>query len=393
MPRPSRLPAYPPRPHSSGQARIVYRGKTYYLGVHGSDTSRREYARVVGELATGVPAVPHWPGKPVSVARLVELWLQDARQKRGPACKEIREVGRALMVLVRLHGKLQAATFGVPHLAMVRDSMATGQWMTDEEREKRRARRQPVGWCRNQVNHAVVRVRTVWRWAEQAGLVPEGRWNHLRSLAPLDGRNLQVRSTAAREPATRQQLDAVLPVVAPVVAAMAELQWESGMRPGEVCRMTAGAIDRAGPHGCWLYRLERDKGSWRTPGEAPAPVVLNERCQEIIEPWLRAARSPGDYLFPPSRRRQNAHYTEFSYAQAIRRGCDQAGVKRFSPYQLRHAAKARIEAEFGENVARQILRQRSIESTRQYARKIDTDAAARAMKSPQPTSQRTGQAG
>jgi hypothetical protein len=48
------FPAYPKKAHASGQARIRFRGRDYYLGKFGSE----EYARLVGDLANKPDAAP-----------------------------------------------------------------------------------------------------------------------------------------------------------------------------------------------------------------------------------------------------------------------------------------------------------------------------------------------
>jgi hypothetical protein len=48
------------------------------------------------------------------------------------------------------------------------------------------------------------------------------------------------------KPAPEEHIDAILPHLTPSVRAMVEVQRLTGMRPGEVCRMTTGPIDRTG---------------------------------------------------------------------------------------------------------------------------------------------------
>ena len=84
------------------------------------------------------------------------------------------------------------------------------------------------------------------------------------------------------------------------------------------------------------------------------------------------------YVFPPRRRRKHRHYTAFSYAQAVRRACERAGVK-VVPYGGRHAAKMRIERAAGADAARAVLGQTSIQSTQHYG-ELDVAHAAEVMR-------------
>jgi integrase len=152
------------------------------------------------------------------------------------------------------------------------------------------------------------------------------------------------------------------------VAAMAELQWWVGLRPSEVVRMRVSDVDTAGD--VWLYRLDAHKGSWRGDDYAGEVVPLGPECQRVLRPWIDAARHRGAdaYLFQPSRKRKHACYTVASYNRAIARACAEAGVAHFSPYQIRHSAKKRIEEEVSTAAASAILRHRSLETTKRYAR-------------------------
>lgn len=71
-----KIPSYPRRPHRSGQARITVHKKDIYLGRWGSKESKKEYARIVAELAAENPS-PSPPIDPsrMTVDRLCALFL------------------------------------------------------------------------------------------------------------------------------------------------------------------------------------------------------------------------------------------------------------------------------------------------------------------------------
>src|SRR6185312_8596129 len=105
MPRAPRFPAYPAKSHSTGQARIRIAGKDYYLGVHGSEGSRQEYARLAAEFAAGT--LGQAPPRPRSkrggtVDDVIAAWLVASEAERGDT-KERTEIKRALLVLSRVH--------------------------------------------------------------------------------------------------------------------------------------------------------------------------------------------------------------------------------------------------------------------------------------------------
>lgn len=378
----SPFPAYPKKPHKTGQARVKLRGRDVYLGVWDSPESRAEYARRAAEFASGQPSAAPPPTRDgLTVAEVIARWIVFAKEEyKGRP--EGRNFGRPLTVLDRLFGPTPAAAFDSERLETVQLAMASGSWQNDAERARLKKHRQSPGWCRNIVNRNVTRIRTVWRWAERKGLVPKGSWENLRTLPGLSKKSGRVRHTKQRREVTWEQVKAVLEVVAPPVAAMLELQWHSGMRPSEVARMRVGDVDQAGPEGFWLYILKGHKNAWRDGEDECEAVVLGLECQRVLKPWLEAARSRGEdaYVFCPSRRRKNKLYTKNTYAQAVRRACDQLGVPRWTPYAIRHAAKQRITRLCGLDHARAMLRQRSLGTTNDYGKQVDLHLQVEAAK-------------
>ncbi len=60
-------------------------------------------------------------------------------------------------------------------------------------------------------------------------------------------------------------------------------------------------------------------------------------------------------------------YDVNAYRRAVARGCDVAGIDRWSPNQLRHTAATRIRQEFGIEAAQAVLGHRLLETTQVYA--------------------------
>jgi hypothetical protein len=121
--RPSRIPSY--RLHkSSGQAIIVIRGKTIYLGRHGSLESKAEYKRILAEwLAQGASSPPSGagsspgskPGADLTVSELIlEYWAfaKDYYRKNGEPTSQIEQIKHALGALRQLYGPRPPRTSG-----------------------------------------------------------------------------------------------------------------------------------------------------------------------------------------------------------------------------------------------------------------------------------------
>jgi integrase len=150
-------------------------------------------------------------------------------------------------------------------------------------------------------------------------------------------------------------------------------------------------IDRSGP--VWEYRPASHKSDHRGDGgEASDRVVfLGPQAQAALAPFVAGAG--GGYLFSP-RRAQRARvrerglagpgaprgerYSVGGYRQEVRRGCDRAGVPRWVPLQLRHAAGTEIRRLFGLERAQAVLGHRELGVTQVYA-EVDREAARAVM--------------
>lgn len=345
------------------------------LGPTGSHQARENYLHRVAELEKGLYERANRQTT-LTVKDAAAEFVRAANQEYPPTSQEPENLRLSLKPVWILFGSLPVADFGPDQLRIVQAAMADGSWMSESDKAEYRRRKIPIGWCRNVVNRRVVRVRTAWRWLEERRLAPPGSWVALKCVRCLKKTARNVRHTPKRKPTSREDLDLVLPHCSPPVAAMIELQWLAGMRSKEVRLMRGEEIEAGGE--VWRYMPGTHKNDWRE--DAPARVVaLGPQCQEIMRPWLRTS----GYLFRTLASRvgkdgpkyTEAPYTTFSYAQAVRRACDKAGVK-ILPYQNRHAAKQRVTRAFGLDGARAYLGQKSLGTTNEYASQIDMDHAS-----------------
>lgn len=363
------FPAYPKKPHATGLARVRIRGKDFYLGKFGSEESRREYARLAAEFAANPVIQPPPKSKPskITIGDMVSLWVQ------VHGGREAEQVAGALKPLLRMHGHEQAGDFSAAKLEDLREAMIDCTWMSKEEKAERIRRKKLPGWSRNHVNHQIGRIKRVFRWAERKGYVPRGTWEHLRTLPRLE-KDSRARRNSKRKPVDESVVEKTLPYMPFMVQSMVRVELATGMRPSELVKMKAGDVDRTGD--VWLYRLTEfktdgldDAAEWQT-------VVMGPDAQAALGPWLDAAglRGPDSpvWVYGLSKPRI---VTAEAYYQAIVEACNRAGVPRWTPYQCRHSAKRRAEQAGGEQGARAFLRQRAIESTRQYADAQDIELA------------------
>jgi integrase len=107
-----------------------------------------------------------------------------------------------------------------------------------------------------------------------------------------------------------------------------------------------------------FVRAESDR-AWFRPCDVVEAMHAESRKRHAL-----ARRAKGQPLWPKhmarvrSKRKGAAaqlvagtEYTTNAIGHAIRRACDAAGIPRFGPHSLRHAAASRIYAELGEDAA------------------------------------------
>lgn len=364
---------WPPRvyPHApSGRERIRVDGVDYWLGPIGSDEARREYGRLVKELSEGggpptKKADTGWPTLLAVVSAFVENHL--------PGCS-VKEQGHYRhMVAVLLaggRGKMRSDRFDVAELAKVRDEMMRAPRRTSFASRAEGADAQEGCWSRNHVNRQVVRLRTMWRWAEERGHAPKGSWAHLRTLRSIAAHDRSARHTARVRPAYEAELDAVTARIgSKAVKAMLRLQWLTGMRSGELRQMRPCDIDRT--NDVWLYRPKRHKNAWRGQERV---VPLGAAAQLLLGPLLEGLDAE-QLVF---RTRKGGPITSPAYGQITARAAKKVGLNWLRPYCFRHGAKQRITRESGLDAARAMLGQKHIGTTNDYGDALDLSLAIEA---------------
>ncbi len=396
MPRPrNSVPTY--RLHrQSAQAIVTVRDaddrpRDVLLGPYGSPESKAAYARIVAE-ARASPAASQ--ASPVAPARdltvnevLLAFWehaQQHYRRADGTATNELTEYRLALRPVRQLYGHARAAEFGPRALKSARAAMVD------------------AGLSRPVVNRRVGRLKRVFKWAASEELIPVATF---QALATVGG--LQRGRTTAREPEPvlpvgEAVVDATLPHLMSVVAAMVRFQRLTGCRPQDVCGLRGDAIERAGA--VWVFRPGQHKGAWR--GKA-REVRIGPRAQAVIAPFLD--RPDGGYLFRPSdsraehlagrraarkaklwpshvthqalkrastpSRAPGGKYTTSAYGRSVARASAKAGVPAWHPNQLRHAFATEVRRRFGLEAAQVLLGHARADVTQVYAERDATLAA------------------
>lgn len=323
-------PCPPLRPHPGGQAVVRWRANgarhSRYMGPWGSDEAAAAYQRFQAEWAAGqIHAAGSVDG--LGVAELVQRWLawcEGEYRKGGGITSEVHCCRAASAVLVALYGPNPAAEFGPLELRAVRAAMVKKKW------------------ARRTINLHCSRVVRCFKWGAGFGLVPAAVWQALTAVEWLKAGRSEAREPGKKKPADPDTVLKTLRHLSPdpkrraVLADMIAAQQLTGMRPGEVCEMRAGDIDRSADVWVYTVRPEVNKNEHR---DKPQRYYLGPRAQEVIRRHLDGAGEAGRvFRLPPRGTPVSRNY----YGLSIRLACDAAGVKRWAPHQLRHSLATEV---------------------------------------------------
>lgn len=312
-------------------------------GLANSAESKEAYRRALNDYLRRHAKAKADGQRPVwaqSVADLVMAWLDHCQayyaHTANTRSNTYDNCCHAVRPLLVAFGGLPVADFGPEELRQVRDVMIRGGWHTESMKK-------PASpWARTYVNGQANKLKLLFRWGLERGLVPPENQAMIAAVPPLKKGRTLARETPAVEPVSEEVVAATLPHLPTVVRAMVELHRLTGMRSDNLCSMRPMDIDRSGD--VWIYRPAVHKGSH---DERSLSVPLGPRCQEILRPYLlRPADSP---CFSPrtatartakkhGRRAPGTRYTTGTYRNAIRRVCLKHDIPLWHPHQLRHVA-------------------------------------------------------
>lgn len=405
-------PAYC-RHKASGQAVVTLSGKDIYLGPFGSKASQAEYDRVLAEWLGNGRQIEKLTGD-YSIAEVAAQFWQHIQtyyvKPDGTPTSERKSFQMAMAPLIRLYGRTPAEKFGPLALETVRNAMIE------------------QGWCRKHVNDQIARVKMLFGWAVSKQLVNPMVHHGLTTVKALKKGRSKARESPPVKPIPAATVDLTMPKMSPTIQAMVQLQLLTGCRPGELCQMRTGDLDRSGE--VWEYR----PGSHKTEHHGIERLIhIGQRAQKWLTPFLkldpsahcfspreaeakrRAAQhearvtpihqgnSPGTNAKKRPKLRPGSCYTVASYRRAIARACDAAfppaeplarldgesakawaarltpeqrkelakwqGDHRWHPHRLRHTAATVIRKEFGIESAQHVLGHSTPNMTLVYAEK------------------------
>ncbi|MCC6653327.1 MAG: tyrosine-type recombinase/integrase [Candidatus Eisenbacteria bacterium] len=395
MPRTNQPPKYRhrtidgnSRAYLTLRCRATGRTKDFNLGPYDSPASRQLYHRLVAEweangrarIGSGTPQAERRQLRPRSeptvAVILAEFIESDAWKQLGP--REQSHYRPVIKLTARLYGESMISDFGPNSLRLLRNEMLRGEPAPPPGVEAGE-RKQRGPWGPRYTSSQIGRLRRIFKWAVSRELVSATHLAGLKTLEPLRLPPLQQRTI------TVERINAIRPYLSAQVWVMVELQRLTGMRPGEVMLMRPCDVDRSAD--VWEYRPATHKNTWRGKRRI---IVLGPEAQAVLTPFLlRAAdaycfspaevveslhqrraeqrktpagrgNSPGTNRSANPKRKPRDRYDAGAYGHAVARACRAAGVKPWTPYQLRHTAATQITRAAGLEAASVILGHSSV---------------------------------
>lgn len=338
-----RIPRY--RLHKARNLAVVtINGRDHYLGPYGSVESRQKYGELIALHAAGRDIeLKEEPLAFVSVSEVVLAFMTHAEThyvKNGQLTDEYACLKSAACPLVELYGKTDASKFNGPALKAVRMRMID------------------LGWSRRYINKSVGRIRLMFRHAVSDDLVPPDVLAKLEAVAPL----LKGRTAAVELPPRTQVPDSHIQAVRDDVNEhtrdLIDLALFTGARPGELCNLTGGMLDRSSD--VWTANLADHKmqhlGKTRI-------IAFGPQAQWILRKYLKA--DPQRRLFPITRK---------TFSQNLKNACERLGLPHFTGHWLRHTAATDVRKDFGLDAAQAVMDHSDVKTTQIYAH-IDNQLA------------------
>lgn len=263
------------------------------------------------------------------------------KRQDGTPTSEQASIPLSLRALLDLYGETPVTALTHADMIRVRDTIIS--WNT---------------CSRSTVNFYMARIRRMWAWALDEGLIGAQVKAELSQVQPM-----KPHRTALREPvpvlaAPDDVVDAVCKVAPANFADMVRVHRLTGMRPEEVCAMRWEHIDTSRKP--WIYRPPFFKTQWRGMIRA---VLIGPKARKILAKY-RDNDFDG-YPFSPARliadgfkggRAQAASiptkrgitcWITGTYTIALRTYCVKAKCAVWTANRLRHSFATQVRREFG----------------------------------------------
>lgn len=384
---PVKPPSY--RRHANNIGFVAINRKRYYFpGPYNSPESKKAYwdflkANCGVEHVTQVTKPKRRGG--VLLTELADYFLEHAKSYYGSSKKtELPYYRRVLVKVIEKYGDMPVSDFGPLRLAEFRDWLAaTGHIRQNVNKLGEVTSERKYYLSRNTVNHLIADLKRVFKWGLTQELIAADQWVALQAVPGLKAGRSPAKEPKPRTAVDWKDVEAIFPHVSPVVKAMILVQWYTGCRPQNVCQLRPREIDRT--ESPWIWKPEHHKGKWRGQDLV---IFIGPRAQEALLPFLD--RDPNSYCFSPkeasNKKQAKDCYNSGTYGQAVAHGLAGlslgeikkpysrpkfrvAGIRYWTPHQLRHAKAQLVRDELGIEAAQAVLGHSSLHATQIYAKR------------------------
>jgi integrase len=372
---------------ATGQAFVELGGRRFYLGKHGSKSSKEEYERRIAEhLANGRKIPPTQTKTGISCQELAIHFLEWAEDYYMSQPKSFAHVRKAMEFLVKHYGRESVDKFSPMSLVYLQKKLVEH------------------GYARPMVNRYVGVIKRAFKHGAKFGWAEP---NTSYALQVVD--NLKKGRTKAHEfrvikPVDPDVFEKTLAELPKRVADMCRIQRNSTMRPQDVCNLRACDIDRSGD--VWIYRPPAHKTAYL--GEVLTKYIGSQAQAILMSYLLEKEDSPEAFLFSPAdtvrdrniekrrnrktlnkkgevqpshknrkkvnpKRAPGMRYTTASYNRAITAACKKASVPHWSVNQIRQLSATKIRQKCGLEAAQVACGHKRASTTEIYA-EIDLEA-------------------
>jgi integrase len=320
----------------------------------------------------------------LTVAELAERYLRhrETEQQAGRLARKTFLLNRTVVLtLAESNGDLLTSQFGPRALGAIQRKLTTTPCQNHSGRH--RGKTDPPVLSRSEVNRRVNGIRSIFRWGVSQELVPP---TVLTALEALPGvRRGSARETPERKPVPVADVESVIKYLRrgkdqretrhqrdisrdnAIADALEFLRW-TGCRPGEACSLRIGdlRLDQVPPRA--ILREHKTMNSTGTPRDIP----LNDASARVINAALehRKSMSADSFVFGHESKTGFNSICANGIYQAVTRVCKQAGIPRWTPYQIRHTVASAVVAATGSELVAAALLGHSQDSTvvRRYSK-------------------------
>ena len=213
------------------QAYVVLNGHAIYFGRYGTKEATENYHKTIAEwLSCGKQAAVE--GADITLNEILgRFWVYAENYYRGPdgnPTTELDSLRYAFRPLLNLYGNTEAASFGPRCLRAVQQNMIK------------------IGWCRNNVNRSLSRIKMLFKWAVSQELLQSSVYNALSTVSGLRKGRSDARETEPTKPVAQEYIDAIKPYVSRHMWTIIQLQLLTAARPSEILNIRPCDIDRNG---------------------------------------------------------------------------------------------------------------------------------------------------